>query len=36
MMRLWLPVRWLVILVMGCPVCGRRRKHLIFCRYAPR
>ncbi len=29
-------LRQLVILVMGCPVCGRHRKHLNFCRYARR
>ena len=25
--------RWLRILVLGCPVCRRRRRHLSFCRY---
>jgi hypothetical protein len=27
--------RWIRFLALGCPVCGRRRRHLVFCRWRP-
>lgn len=28
-------IRRLRMLTLGCPVCGRRRTHLVFCRWRP-
>lgn len=31
--RMWRALKLLRAAVLGCPVCGRRRRHRVFCRY---